>query len=35
MACHKIGYFLEQGIGCDKNLHEAIEYYKKAFEEGK
>ncbi|CEG67461.1 hypothetical protein RMATCC62417_03889 [Rhizopus microsporus] len=34
MACHKIGYFLEQGIGCDKNLQEAIEYYKKAFEEG-
>lgn len=31
MACHKVGYFLEQGIGCEL----AIGYYKKAFDEGK
>lgn len=35
MACHKVGYFLEQGIGCEKNLELAIGYYKKAFDEGK
>ncbi|KAG1151672.1 hypothetical protein G6F37_000122 [Rhizopus arrhizus] len=34
MACHKVGYFLEQGIGCEKNLELAIGYYKKAFDEG-
>ncbi|KAI8054936.1 uncharacterized protein B0P05DRAFT_498991 [Gilbertella persicaria] len=34
MACHKLGFFLENGIGCEKNIEEAIEYYEKAYQEG-
>lgn len=35
MACHKLGFFLEQGVGCVANLDLAVEYYKKAYDEGK
>lgn len=34
MACHKLGFFLEQGVGCVANLDLAVEYYKKAYDEG-
>ncbi|OBZ90056.1 putative beta-lactamase HcpC, partial [Choanephora cucurbitarum] len=34
MACHKLGFFLENGIGCEKDISKAIEYYTKAYEEG-
>ncbi|KAI9250778.1 hypothetical protein BY458DRAFT_524285 [Sporodiniella umbellata] len=34
MACHKLGYFLEQGIGCTADLPLAITYYQKAYAEG-
>ncbi|KAI8363930.1 hypothetical protein BD560DRAFT_455465 [Blakeslea trispora] len=34
MACHKMGFFLENGIGCSKDISKAIEYYLKAYEEG-
>jgi TPR repeat protein len=34
MACHKLGFFLENGIGCKKDMEKAVEYYEKAFEQG-
>ncbi|KAI9480867.1 MAG: hypothetical protein EXX96DRAFT_564521 [Benjaminiella poitrasii] len=34
MACHKIGFFLENGIGIEKDIKQAIQYYEKAFEQG-
>ncbi|KAI8381339.1 uncharacterized protein BYT42DRAFT_593220 [Radiomyces spectabilis] len=34
MACHKIGYFLENGIGCTLDVTKAIEYYQKALDQG-
>ncbi|KAG1077052.1 hypothetical protein G6F42_025103 [Rhizopus arrhizus] len=34
MACHKLGFFLENGIGCKKDIERAIEYYQKAYEQG-
>ncbi|KAG2207688.1 hypothetical protein INT47_011808 [Mucor saturninus] len=34
MACHKLGFFLENGIGCKKDIKRSIEYYQKAYEQG-
>ena len=35
MACHKLAFFLENGIGCEQNVEKAIEYYQKAYEQGR
>lgn len=35
MACHKLAFFLENGIGCKKDIEKAIEFYQKAYEQGK
>ncbi|CAO3636487.1 unnamed protein product [Cunninghamella blakesleeana] len=34
MACHKIGFFLENGIGCNQDVKNALIYYTKAFDQG-
>ncbi|KAF1801046.1 hypothetical protein FB192DRAFT_1383708 [Mucor lusitanicus] len=34
MACHKLGFFLENGVGCKKDIEKAIQYYQKAYEQG-
>lgn len=34
MACHKIGFFLENGIGCNQDVKNALNYYTKAFDQG-
>ncbi|ORX56784.1 HCP-like protein [Hesseltinella vesiculosa] len=34
MACHKVGFFLENGVGCDKDIHGAVAEYTKAFDQG-
>lgn len=34
MACHKLAFFLENGIGCKKDIEKAIEFYQKAYEQG-
>lgn len=34
MACHKLGFFLENGVGCKKDIERSIEYYQKAYEQG-
>lgn len=34
MACHKLGFFLENGVGCKKDIEKAITYYEKAYEQG-
>ncbi|KAL0094525.1 hypothetical protein J3Q64DRAFT_1714719 [Phycomyces blakesleeanus] len=34
MACHKLGFFYENGIGCKQDIKRAIEYYEQAYEQG-
>lgn len=34
MACHKIGFFLENGVGCKQDVENALTYYTKAFDQG-
>ncbi|KAI9013794.1 hypothetical protein CLU79DRAFT_768755 [Phycomyces nitens] len=34
MACHKLGFFYENGMGCPQDVKRAIEFYEKAYEQG-
>ncbi|KAI8977514.1 hypothetical protein BDF20DRAFT_875305 [Mycotypha africana] len=34
MACHKLGFFYENGIGCEKDIEKAVASYEKGFEQG-
>ncbi|SAM05654.1 hypothetical protein [Absidia glauca] len=34
MACHKLGFFLENGIGCQQSAEEAVVQYTKAYDQG-